>query len=576
MNSEMQNEIDIFLNKIKIAGEKISHISKKVIDADKKIHSYIESFNNEINLIKIENNENEFAKILEETIYHYKKKSEIWLKAINSYINGKEFINKFETSVLFVVFGNVNVGKSSIGNFIAQSDYYITKNENDIPRFFTYDMAEGSLKEPIELDERKFRENNVEETTTIQYYTIKDGLTWVDSPGIHSINSENEELAKKYVEYADLVLFVTTSASPAKYDEYLEISRLIQSKKPLLVVINKSDKIEKDEVDDKIIKVMVPKSDKDRQSQENYVKEVFLSGNKLNYAQSVDSVSLSTALSKEAINNDSYEKFIQSGYNLFYKKLGQLLDEEAIELKMNAPKQRVNSLIDEVINGNDQVEGLNKIKTVFLDIIKNIDMKISEIVDLKKSIANSTRTRSMSEIDNLISKEALNIDDNSNEKVINLSEEIRKIIIKNYNEILQSKITSIIRNYEVERISELDINIDANIKGKYENVSYTQYYLKEVGRAPSGLIEKVQSFFGKKFTTVKTKETTVTKTVKIGDNSSTVIDDIFSVLNKDLQVIVENHLENIATAYFEREKEIANLFIDKINLLENNLQKEYI
>ena len=45
-------------------------------------------------------------------------------------------------------------------------------------------------------DEKKesfFKEGVIETTAEIQYFTIKDGLTWVDTPGIHSLTEENED-----------------------------------------------------------------------------------------------------------------------------------------------------------------------------------------------------------------------------------------------------------------------------------------------------------------------------------------------------------------------------------------------
>ena len=325
MNSNIKSTIDKFLKDVSAAGENIGQFSRIIDDKDKNIHKIVGDFNNTLQGLSVDE-ENSFAAQLNETLNQYKEKSNQFVNLVNTYINGKEFINKFEKSVLFVVFGNVNVGKSSIGNQISGSAEEIRQYYDNVPDYYVYDFANNDASnKPKKMEKSQFKENYIEETSTIQYYTLNDGLTWVDSPGIHSINGENEALAKKYVDYADLVVFVMSSSSPAKYDEFVELSKLMDKKKPLLVIINKSDRYEKDEVDGQIVKVLKPKSEEDRKKQEKYVKDIFENNAAINNIQSVDSISISTKLARQALANDDYDEFISSGMPNFYDRLGLTL-----------------------------------------------------------------------------------------------------------------------------------------------------------------------------------------------------------------------------------------------------------
>ena len=62
---------------------------------------------------------------------------------------------------------------------------------------------------------KEFRVGATEATSSIQGFSL-DGLTWIDSPGLHSINQENGDLAKDYVEHADLILYTMKSDSPGR------------------------------------------------------------------------------------------------------------------------------------------------------------------------------------------------------------------------------------------------------------------------------------------------------------------------------------------------------------------------
>ena len=578
MNNNIKLEIDRFLNNVCIAGEKISTFSKSIIEKDQNIRNIIESLNSSFEKINIDKKDNEFSKEINESIYIYKARIEQWLARVNSYMDGKEFINRFEKSMLVVILGNVNVGKSSIGNFISGSvdelkDYY-----DELPDYYLYDFADGIKEnEPIKMEQNRFKENYTEETSTIQYYTLKNGLTWVDSPGIHSINGQNEDLAKKYVDYADLVLFVMSSASVAKYDEYVELSRLINKKKPLLAIINKSDKKEKDEVNGKIVTKFVPKTDKDRKSQEEYVKSLFEERKKdLVHIDSLDSISMSTLLAKEAIKNNDYKMFEDSGMPKFYGKLGELLKDNAIQLKTEAPKQRVNSLIKEILNGfndiDNEFEGIIDMEESYKDILEKIDSSISKIKTLKKNILKEVRIKSIPQIDIYVSK--LSLDLQKENTIEDNQAKINEIILNNFNEVISEKILKVINDFNYEKISTINLKMNTKLEAKYETLTYDVYSIKEVTRDPNGIIEHIGAIFGKTYYSIKSVRNQQEKKIIISDNSNEVIQNIIVNLEREIEPAVEKALDNICKKYFEVEKNIVKNILDIIEDTKNKLNNE--
>lgn len=578
--SRIKAEIDSFLNNVSNAGIVFEDFHNKINDKDNQIKESLDKFYSFFNNLKIDTTENEFSRDIEKTIIQYKENLNSWSKRINSYMDGIQFINMFEKSMLVVAFGNVNVGKSSLGNFISGSIDEFKKYYNENLDYYTYDLANSSkIPKPVKLEGGKFKENFKEETTSIQYYTLKNGLTWVDSPGIHSINGQNEELAKKYVDYADLVIFVMSSSSPLKKDEFIELKRLIDNKKPILIVINKSDIFEEDEVDGELVGRLVAKSNIDRQKQESYVKEKFTEEQDLiNMSESIDAISVSVKLAKEALNNNDYQIFLDSGIPRFYNELGSILKEDCLEIKKKAPIQRLNNLIDDIINGFEigeiDTSGLKSIRENFENILKNAEKSIDIINSKKESILEDTKSKSMPEIDILVSKLSLKIDDNKNME--NVQSSVEKIILNNLNKIMNSTISECIQDFNYEKITSVTINFNSKLEAKYRTETYTEYTIKEVNRAPKGLLEHIGSFFGQTYTTIKTVPRTSERKIIVGDNSYEVIDSILSNIEKELSPVVDKKLSDICRNYFEKEKNIVESIIKHINILEEDLIKNKI
>jgi len=149
----------------------------------------------------------------------------------------------FEDRVVLLVHGKFNAGKSSLCNFLAD-------------RFAAYGQSvqyfHGVSGQIVETAE-PLREGAVESTARLQGVCLGNHLVLLDTPGLHSVTSENAELTRRFMESADAVLWLTSSTSPGQVQELDELTRELGRGKPLLPVITRSDIVEEDEVDGEIV-----------------------------------------------------------------------------------------------------------------------------------------------------------------------------------------------------------------------------------------------------------------------------------------------------------------------------------
>lgn len=581
--NEFKNCIEIFDRQIANAHTQVQSVICEISHVQENILSYVQDFCNRIHGITFQAN-NQFERELQDVLSQYQKQSDTWCQEIRNFIEGQEFVNQFETSILVVVFGNVNVGKSSIGNLIAgvtdsneKDDAQLQKNLRDYfgepPVFFEYDLAgQSNARGSRPLTHGCFQEGYVETTANIQYFTRKDGLTWTDSPGVCSVTKINGDLAKKYVEFADLVIFVTTSSSPAKFDEVQELKKLFcDKKKPMLILINKSDQIDKDEVDGQLVRVLRAKSDDDRKKQENYTQEAF-SKEAGEIVESLDAMSISTYLALNAIKAQNFDTFQASGYPRFLKKLGDTCSEQAVNLKMLAPKNRVFSVIQTLLTGDSgRIMGIKQYQENMQQIMAQIKKAKTEMEQSANDVIPQIVNQAMNEIISYIQDSSREI---RNGGSVTLDDTINNVITEKVVEALKVVVKSVLEddvNTEQTMSSYKGIS-GINLATKMESFERTVYETKTVSRDPKGLIENLQHIFlDKQFTTTKIKTRTITETFANGDNSTEAIEAISAKVKTTIGNYVQVVIQELQHNYFAKEEEMINNVLLFLNELEQKL-----
>lgn len=193
---------------------------------------------------------------------------------------GVKFRQGFEDSLLVFVSGKVKSGKSSLGNYMAWGH---TDPTDDVrcktpperhPQYQSHANVdvEGGDRHNEAVKKREFRVGPTEATSSIQSFSLP-GLTWVDSPGLHSLKEENGKLAREYLDHADFILYTMKSDAPGRASDLTEILDIVRKDKRTLLVLTGSDDSGDEYVNDcgELITPLVMKDAARRANQQDYV-----------------------------------------------------------------------------------------------------------------------------------------------------------------------------------------------------------------------------------------------------------------------------------------------------------------
>lgn len=578
----IQQYVDSFLANIKEGSEKLKNYTMEVNDRQKEIKNQLkllDDFMKSMSSKAVNMEEDELKKMMMETIELYQQKIKKWIDRVDNYIAGKEFIHQFEKSILLAVFGNVNSGKSSLGNFIAGIPFEQSKvSYTTRPQFYVYDWStQAKERGAVPLQTNEFKENDVEETSTIQYYTLNDGLTWVDTPGIHSLNKENEELAKKYVDYADLILFVVSSSSPGQADEIVELERLMRKEKPVLVVITKSDKTIKDEIDGQLVTILMPKDEETRKTQERYVQEVISKKGITSYLKNQTYLSVSVRVAKKAIIENDNELFVKSNMPKLYEQIGRTISDRGLELKIERPRKEVNSTIKEIQEGfsvgDNYSIGLFEMMETIKQLVAKIDSKKQELHSLRKRILPQLKVEITPIIETSLMKLSLKHDAGEKIDSEQIAQKLLYDIQPQFNKVLSQNVTEIIKDYQHIQLQALSLDINVKFEDKYETIKYQEYDIVKRQRDPQGILEHIQHFFGKKFEEIAHVKREKEKKIRLGNNVVDVTEKVLDQVYKQLDLLVEEAIDVIANSYFNAVEQTLNEIIKKMEEVNSRLEQ---
>jgi hypothetical protein len=292
----------------------------------------------------------------------------VWQKQVKARAKGAQFRENVNDSLLVFVYGKVKSGKSSLGNYVAWGHSEPTasmKAQAKVqPVYFSAEQTavEGGDKHKEAEQNLQFRVGATEATSSIQGFRLP-GLTWVDSPGLHSVNRANGDLAREYVEHADLILYTMSSQAPGRASDMGEIGELLADKKSLMVLLTGSDTTEEDEDDDgNLVHEVVMKPLRDQQTQREYVSAELLrlDDDALKYTRVLP---LSTRFAETHPS-----ELVASGVGDLFQTLKVICDSDALQLKLATPMKNLRNAI------KDTAADL----ALLSDLAKGFDQQIRE------------------------------------------------------------------------------------------------------------------------------------------------------------------------------------------------------
>ena len=286
---------------------------------------------------------------------------------------GVEFRQGFEDSLLVFVSGKVKSGKSSLGNYMAwgHTDPTDDTKRQTLPeRYPKYQShakveVEGGDRPKEAEKKREFRVGATEATSSIQSFSLP-GLTWVDSPGLHSLKEENGNLAREYLDHADLILYTMKSDAPGRASDLTEIRDLIHKDKRTLLLLTGSDDIEED-VDDSgdLIQCIVMKDAARRAKQQDYVRGEL---KELPDSNKLEIVSISSRYAQEHANDQA--AFLDSGIGPFCATLQGICQSEGVKIKQSVPMRNLHHFL---VDCENDLVPYQKLMTDFRPILRKLN-----------------------------------------------------------------------------------------------------------------------------------------------------------------------------------------------------------
>jgi len=372
-------------------GNQFELVSNEISQRNKLITNGLMQLKNRVTAEPWEESElkqnHEFKAKTDKHLKKIRRLMEAWVEDAENYDKGTEFRSRFNDSLLIFVFGKVKAGKSSLGNFLAyghsEPSLAIIETSSPAPDFFweAGNNSTEAMSSDVMLRNRCFGVGRAETTSSIQGFTLP-GITWVDSPGVHSTKVENEDLTKEYAKAADVIIFLSNSSEPGRRSDIEEIMRLLGQDKPLIVIITASDSLEKD-IDDngKIVQRLCMKSTEDRQGQVDLVSkaiEGFSSKTQvltvsLKYAENVE---------KNETETQILERWRDSGMQDLGKELAKISVSQGVTVKRTAPLRNL-KVFCQTLLGTASVENDSSISDE-LTSIDSLNASLKKIQEMLK------------------------------------------------------------------------------------------------------------------------------------------------------------------------------------------------
>ena len=267
------------------------------------------------------------------------EQKEAWAASWSALAPAQELADRFRDRIMLLVFGSFNAGKSSLCNFLADR----FRRQGHSVDFFR--LADGQMQPMPE----GFQEGATETTVALQGVCLGEKLVLLDTPGLHSANAHNAALTQQFLESTDALLWLSSSSAPGQVQELGDLLVELRRNKPLLPVITRSDRIEEDEIDDEIVKVLCNKTADNRQLQEEDVMT--------RAAQALTHWGLSSDLLKPALSlsvhmarsqQDEDQGLEQAGFERLYLAVQNLL-KPALAYKQRKPAELQLHHIEEAI-----------------------------------------------------------------------------------------------------------------------------------------------------------------------------------------------------------------------------------
>ena len=493
--------------------------------------------------------------------------------------SGMQFIQDNENSLNVVVFGKVKAGKSYLGNLMMGNAIrkLPTKTSYDRleqPKVKVYDQGtcttQDKLKEVTEENDASggFGVDNREATRVIQLFHL-GAMTWVDTPGFGSLTEENQELAREYVKNADLVIFASNSDAAGTQQDFQEMKELYDMGKRFLLVLTQSDILEEDCDDEgNIVQNPAPKSDDDRRSTENYMKETLKKhGIKLG---DENILTISAFLGLTALEKGEEALFESSNMGKFWNLLSDITEQEGTILSKKAFGDRVNTALQSL---QDKLEDAEK---KLLDGNASREQKESEMRKKAAHTIRDAKDECSQKVASLIQEKSKKVEETKEPfSAADLNQILSKVVYETVMDACKKQFDAMAQMTKLSGYQEkLKLDSIGDLAMRQDKISYTRTRVIEVERNPRGIWENIGSrIFHKTYYRAKTIGETKEETIDLGVNVQEIQAKAHSSLEKILEKQAPQLIQEIIDYYSAPLREMQSKALAAIQTAEKELEQ---
>lgn len=578
----MFDAINRFANTMANTVEKFKGVRESAEGKTEEIDKCIQAFNESVEQAKahkLKAKDKSIQEIYDASTKVLKDTLDGLTKELEKARNGMQFIQDYENSLNVVVFGKVKAGKSYLGNLMMGNAIrkLPTKTSYDRleqPKVKVYDQGtcttQDKLKEVTEENDASggFGVDNREATRVIQLFRL-GGMTWVDTPGFGSLTEENQELARESVKNADLVIFASNSDAAGTQQDFQEMKELYDMGKRFLLVLTQSDTLDEDCDDDgNIIPILVPKSDDDRRSTENYMKKA-LGENGIRLGDE-NILTISAFLGLTALEKGDEALFESSNMGKFWNLLSDITKDEGKDLSKKTFGDRVNTALRS-LQGK-----LKDAEKKLLEAKKSQEQKESEMREKAAHTIRDAKDECSQKVASLIQEKSKKVEETKEPfSAADLKQILSKVVYETVMDACKKQFDAMAQMTKLSGYQEkLKLDSIGDLAMRQDKISYTRTRVIEVERNPRGILENIGSrIFHKTYYRAKTIGETKEETIDLGVNVQEIQAKAHSSLEKILEKQAPQLIQEIIDYYSAPLREMQSKALAAIQTAEKELEQ---
>ena len=339
--------------------------------------------------------------------------------------------------------------------------------------------------------------------------------------------------------------------------------------KRFLLVLTQSDTLDEDCDDDgNIIPILVPKSDDDRRSTENYMKKA-LGENGIRLGDE-NILTISAFLGLTALEKGEEALFESSNMGKFWNLLSDITKDEGKDLSKKTFGDRVNTALQSL---QDKLEDAKK---ELLDGNASREQKERDMKEKAALTIRDAKDECSQKVASLIQEKSKKVEETKEPfSAADLNQILSKVVYETVMDACKKQFDAMAQMTKLSGYQEkLKLDSIGDLVMRQDKISYTRTRVIEVERNPRGILENIGShIFHKTYYRAKTIGETKEETIDLGVNVQEIQAKAHSSLEKILEKQAPQLIQEIIDYYSAPLREMQDEALDAIQTAEKELEQ---